>query len=295
MPAISNFVLENVKNLKVLTRSIAWMEESCLRNSNHFILWKVFSFGRLFFFERLLYQNYLHNTSSRITFGMTTTYIFQNWIATRNLKGTSQVFYLDVFSSPKIPAIRKVLFLKERFIKLHVTKIYRAPTRKSTLNIHCKDWCWSVHPILWPSDENWLIAKGSDVGKGWGQEEKWVTEDEMVGWHYQFSEHEFEQTPGDSEGQGSLTCYCLQGCEESDTTWWLNNNQEFKGMNSTVFRDPVWRSCFIRLQNVGPKEKKNNLNVITEDLIIIIISLGLKFCYSGTKEPRHPLFSLQLL
>ena len=33
-----------------------------------------------------------------------------------------------------------------------------------------------------------------------------MTEDEMVGWHYQFSEHEFEQTPGDSEGQGSLAC-----------------------------------------------------------------------------------------
>ena len=124
-------------------RSIAWMEESCLRNSNHFILWKVFSFGRLLFFGRLLYQNYLHNTSSRIIFGITTTYIFQNWIATRNLKGTNQVFYWDVFSSPKVPAIRKVLFLKERFIKLHLTKIYRAPTRKSTLNIHCKDWCWS--------------------------------------------------------------------------------------------------------------------------------------------------------
>ena len=41
----------------------------------------------------------------------------------------------------------------------------------------------------------------------------------MVGWHYQFSEHEFEQTPGDSEGQGSLTCYRLQDCKESDTTW----------------------------------------------------------------------------
>ena len=54
-----------------------------------------------------------------------------------------------------------------------------------------------------------------------------MTEDEMVGWHYQFSEHEFEQTPGDSEGQGSLTCYCLQGCKESDTTYQLNNNKMY--------------------------------------------------------------------
>ena len=33
-----------------------------------------------------------------------------------------------------------------------------------------------------------------------------MTEDDMVGWHHRFNEHEFEQTPGDSEGQGSLVC-----------------------------------------------------------------------------------------
>ena len=38
-------------------------------------------------------------------------------------------------------------------------------------------------PILWPPDaKNWLIGKDPDVGKDWGQEEKGVTEDEMVGW-----------------------------------------------------------------------------------------------------------------
>ena len=40
-----------------------------------------------------------------------------------------------------------------------------------------------------------------------------VVEDEMVGGHILLSEHEFEQTPGDSEGPGSLVC-----CQESDTT-----------------------------------------------------------------------------
>ena len=42
---------------------------------------------------------------------------------------------------------------------------------------------------------------------GWKRlraEEKGATDDEMVGWHQQFNGHEFEQTPGDSEGQGSL-------------------------------------------------------------------------------------------
>ena len=33
-----------------------------------------------------------------------------------------------------------------------------------------------------------------------------MTEDEMVGWHYQLNGQKFEQTLGDSEGQGSLVC-----------------------------------------------------------------------------------------
>ena len=39
------------------------------------------------------------------------------------------------------------------------------------------------------------------------QEEKGMTEDEMVGWHHQINGHEIEQTLGESEGQGSLACY----------------------------------------------------------------------------------------
>ena len=45
------------------------------------------------------------------------------------------------------------------------------------------------------------------LGKIEGQEEKGTTEDEMVGWHHQLKGHEFEQTPGDSERQGSLACH----------------------------------------------------------------------------------------
>ena len=44
----------------------------------------------------------------------------------------------------------------------------------------------------------------TDSGNDWGQEEKGVTEDEMVGWHHRLSGHEFEQTLGDSEEQESL-------------------------------------------------------------------------------------------
>ena len=51
-----------------------------------------------------------------------------------------------------------------------------------------------------------LIGKGLDAGKNKAHEEKGATENEMVGWHQPLSGPEFEQTLGDSEGQGSLPC-----------------------------------------------------------------------------------------
>ena len=50
-----------------------------------------------------------------------------------------------------------------------------------------------------------------DAGKDLRQEEKGMTEDEMVGWHHRIYGHEFEQTLGDSEGQGSLACCSPEG------------------------------------------------------------------------------------
>ena len=48
-------------------------------------------------------------------------------------------------------------------------------------------------PILWPPDaKNQLIGKDPDTGEDWGQEEKGMTEDEMVGWHHQLNDHELE-------------------------------------------------------------------------------------------------------
>ena len=57
--------------------------------------------------------------------------------------------------------------------------------------------------------------------------EKGMTEDEMVGWHHQLHGHEFEQAPGDGEGQRGLVCYSPWGHKESDMTWQLNNNNKF--------------------------------------------------------------------
>ena len=53
-----------------------------------------------------------------------------------------------------------------------------------------------------------------------------MTEDEMVGWHQQLHGHEFEQAPGDGEGQGSLACCSPWGHKESDMTEQLNNNNK---------------------------------------------------------------------
>ena len=78
-------------------------------------------------------------------------------------------------------------------------------------------------PIFWPPDvKNWLIGKDHDAGKDWGQEEKGMTEDEMVGWHHWLNGHEFGETPAVGDGQGGLACCSSWGHKELDTTAWLN-------------------------------------------------------------------------
>ena len=81
---------------------------------------------------------------------------------------------------------------------------------------------WQAHieaetPILWPPDvKNWLIGK--DYWCWERQEEKGMTEDEMVGWHHWLNGHEFEQAPGVGDGWGSLACCSPWCCKKSDTT-----------------------------------------------------------------------------
>ena len=65
-----------------------------------------------------------------------------------------------------------------------------------------------------------------DDGKDWRQEEKGKTEDEMVGWHHWLNGHKFEQTSGESEGQGSLACCSPWSCKELDmiSNWTTTTN-----------------------------------------------------------------------
>ena len=108
-------------------------------------------------------------------------------------------------------------------------------------------------PKLWlPDAKNWLIRKDPDTGKDWRQKEKGMTEDEMVGWHHQLNGHEFEQTPGVGNGQGSLG-FCPWGRKELDTTEQLNwtssysgsivcyNDSQKSGKHFLTFASLLWR------------------------------------------------------
>ena len=73
--------------------------------------------------------------------------------------------------------------------------------------------------ILWlPEAKGLFIGKDPDAGKDWKQEEKGMTEDEMVGWHHRLNGHEFGYTPRVSEGQRSLSCFSPWGHKESNMT-----------------------------------------------------------------------------
>ena len=87
-------------------------------------------------------------------------------------------------------------------------------------------------PILWlPYSKSQLIGKDADARKDWRQEEKGTIEYEMIGRHHQLNGHEFKQTQGDSEGQGSLASV---GSQRVGHNWAMNNNKTME-YNAVVF------------------------------------------------------------
>ena len=104
------------------------------------------------------------------------------------------------------------------------------------MNIHWGTDAEAETPILWPPDaKNWLIGKDPDAGKDWRQEEKGITEDEMVGWHHWLDGHEFEQTPGVSDAQENLV-YCSPWAAKSQTG--LSNWTDW--LTDTIYGLPWW-------------------------------------------------------
>ena len=83
--------------------------------------------------------------------------------------------------------------------------------------------------------KNRIIGKYLHAGKDRRQEEKGMTEDEMVGWHHRLDGHEFEQTLGDDEGQGSLVCCSPWGCKELDMTEGLKNSNKVINRQQKIF------------------------------------------------------------
>ena len=119
-------------------------------------------------------------------------------------------------------------------------------------------------PILWPPDmKSRLIGKDPDAGKDWQQEEKGVTEDERVGWHHWLNGHEFEQTQGDNEGQGSPECCSSWGCRESHTTYRPNNNNHrslsisVKSPIKNYLRDELKKLLLLKKNFLNLWEKQN--------------------------------------
>ena len=96
-----------------------------------------------------------------------------------------------------------------------------------------------------------LLEKTLMMRKNWGQEQKGAAEDEMVGWHHWLNGREFEKTPGDGEGQGSLACCSQWGHKKSDTTEQLNNN------NSVIKRQIIQWKSRKRIWDISPKNVWN--------------------------------------
>ena len=95
--------------------------------------------------------------------------------------------------------------------------------RRSALGVLWKEWCQSWNSSTSATSCKELTpGKDPDAGRGWGQEEKGTTEDEMAGWHHWLDECESEWTPGVGDGQGGLACCNSWGRKESDTTEQLN-------------------------------------------------------------------------
>ena len=127
---------------------------------------------------------------------------------------TSKDLYSQGYGLPSsyARAIKKAEYQRIDAYKLVLEKTPESPLdsreikpanlkRKSTLNTHWRDWCWSWSSsilVTW-YEPSQLIGKVPDVGKNWRQKKR-VSEDKMAGWHHTCNKHELEQPLGDDEG-----------------------------------------------------------------------------------------------
>jgi len=113
--------------------------------------------------------------------------------------------------------------LHSRYLQRWITYVQICISEYTIKTMSIRNDAEAETPVLWPPHaKSWLIGKDSDAGRDWGQEEKGMTEDEMVGWHHWLDGRESEWTPGVGDGQGGLACCNSWGHKESDTTERLN-------------------------------------------------------------------------
>ena len=108
-----------------------------------------------------------------------------------------------------------------------------------------RPWCWE------------RLRAGGEVGD----------KDEIVGWHHRLNGHEFDQTPGDSEGQESLVCCSPWGRKESDMTEWLDwlTNAEAE---APVLWPPDLKNWLIGKDPDAGKDWRQEEKGMTEDKIV---------------------------
>ena len=100
-----------------------------------------------------------------------------------------------------------------------------------------------------------LIWKDPDAGKDWGQEEKEMTEDEMVVWHHRLNGHGFGWTLGVGDGQGGLVCCSSWGRKESDMTERLNWTSPLNPSSKHCF--PLSLSLLFMVVSPAPQKFPN--------------------------------------
>ena len=135
--------------------------------------------------------------------------------------------------------------------------------RKSTLNIHWKDWCrssdtlatWCKEATHWKRP--WYWERLSAEVEGDEQRMRWF------GWHHWLNGHEFKQTLGDSEGQVVLQC-CSPWCRRVEHDWATEQQQNYC---LTVTYDPFWPNV-LKYFNIFDKFPKSQ-NLLFFNLFLI--------------------------
>ena len=136
---------------------------------------------------------------------------------------TTQVLATEILSEISQATALKGKLHPEKFLNPQWSlQLFNIKVEDLRMNTQCLAfWKLTVQIASYISDAN--PKQEPDAGKDWGQEEKGVRKDGMVGWHHWLNGHESEQTLGDSEG--SRVCCSPWGDKELDKPEWLNNNK----------------------------------------------------------------------